>query len=42
MRVEIMRKENILHLGTNGSHFEWKDTTEKPKYNISTLKRFNT
>ena len=31
-------KKIILHLGANGSHEEWKDTTEKPKYNISTLK----
>ena len=39
MRVEMMRKENILHLGANGSRSKRKDTTEKPKYNISTLKR---
>ena len=34
-----MRKENILHLGANGSRLWRKDTTDKPKYNTSTLKR---
>ena len=38
MRPEKERKEIDLHLGTNGSRINRKDTTEKPKYNISTLK----